>query len=134
MAEFSIGQSDSGVAGAQRRAAAVHFDLHGAADKQERPHEGINFERPAWLYTPSERAYSRKIAAIEYDTNLCTTRMIRTNGTMKWKGSEIFISELLIGENIALKPYNENEWIMYFSFFPIGIFNEKVQKVNKICY
>ena len=110
------------------------FDQFKKTFNEERPHEGINFERPAWLYTPSERAYSRKITAIEYDTNLCTTRMIRTNGTMKWKGSEIFISELLIGENIALKPYNENEWIMYFSFFPIGIFNEKVQKVNKICY
>ena len=110
------------------------FDQFKKIFNEERPHEGINFERPAWLYTPSDRAYSRRFAPIEYDTNLCTTRMIRTNGTIKWKGSEIFISELLTGENIALKPYDEHEWIIYFSFFPLGIFNEKVQKVNKICY
>jgi putative transposase len=101
---------------------------------EERPHEGINFERPAWLYTPSKRAYSSRLNPIEYDTTLCTTRIVRTNGTIKWKSNEIFLSELLIGENIALKPYDEDEWIVYYSFFPLGIFNEKIQKVRKICY
>lgn len=110
------------------------FDQFLKVFNEERPHEGINFERPTWLYEPSDRFYSRKPNTIEYDTTLCTTRMVRTNGTIKWSGKEIYISELLTGENIALKPQNEDEWIIYYSFFPLGIFNEKIQKVNKICY
>lgn len=100
---------------------------------EERPHEGINFERPSWIYKPSNRAYLKTPNPIEYDTQFCLTRMVRTNGTIKWKGEEIFISELLTGENIALKPYDEDKWIIYFSFFPLGIFNEKMRKVSKIC-
>jgi Mn2+/Fe2+ NRAMP family transporter len=42
VAEFSAGKDDSGVAGAQRRAAAVRADLHGDADQQEGPDEGMD--------------------------------------------------------------------------------------------
>jgi hypothetical protein len=42
MAEFSAGKGDSGVAGAQRRAAPVRVDLYGAADQQEGAHEGMD--------------------------------------------------------------------------------------------
>lgn len=99
---------------------------------EERPHEGINFNRPAWLYGSSDRKLPKKFAPIEYDSNFNYTRNIRTNGTIKWLGKELFISNLLIGECIALKPRTEEEWVIYFSFFPIGIFNERLQKVIKI--
>ena len=110
------------------------FDQFRKTFNEERPHEGIGFERPAWLYASSNRNYSKILNPVEYDTSLCTTRMIRTNGTVKWKGREIFISQLLIGENIAFKPHDEEQWIIYFSFFPLGIFNERIQKVIKLCY
>jgi putative transposase len=99
---------------------------------EERPHEGINFNRPAWLYVSSDRKLPKKLVPIEYDSSFLYTRNIRTNGTIKWRSKEIFLSELLTGERIALKPYTEEEWIIYFSFFPIGIFNERLQKVTKI--
>lgn len=98
----------------------------------ERPHEGINFERPAWLYKASLRPYPKKLEPIEYDQSALMQRSIRTNGTMKWKGKELFISETLSGERIAFKPYSEDEWIIYFSFMPIGLFNERLIKINKI--
>jgi putative transposase len=99
---------------------------------EERPHEGINFNRPSWLYVSSDRKLPTKLTPIEYDSNFLYTRNIRTNGTIKWQGKEIFLSELLAGERIALKPRAEDEWVIYFSFFPIGVFNERLQKVIKI--
>ena len=51
---------------------------------------------------------------------------------MKWAGKEVFISETLIGETIGLKPYSKDEWIIHFSFLPIGIFNEKTLLLTKI--
>jgi len=98
---------------------------------EQRPHEGINFSRPDWLYSPSKRLYPKKIAPIEYDTDVIT-RGVRSNGAIKWKGIDVFVSETLEGERIAFKPCNQEEWIVYFSFIPIGIFNERLLKINKI--
>jgi hypothetical protein len=100
---------------------------------EQRPHEGINFNRPAWLYTHSTRQFPSKLPEVEYDSDIFEkTRRIRTNGTMKWNGKEIFIYETLIGETIGMKPYSENEWILHFSFMPLAIFDEKTHKVNKL--
>ena len=108
------------------------FDLFKKMFNEERPHEGIEFKRPSWLYTQSPPALPSRIAPVEYDSSVQKTRRIRTNGTMKWQGKEIFLSETLIGETIGMKPYAENEWKIFFSFLPIAIFNEKLLKVTKL--
>lgn len=97
----------------------------------QRPHEGIDNQRPAWIFTQSPRTYPEDIKQIEYDTNV-TTRKIRTNGTMKWDGKEIFISETLMGERVGLIPITDEDWIIKFSHFTIGIFNEKLLKVKPL--
>ena len=109
------------------------FDSFKKMFNEERPHEGIEFKRPAWLYSESPRSFPSILPRVEYDSSFDTTRRIRTNGTMKWRGKEIFLSDTLIGETIAMKPHAENEWTVFFSFLPIGIFNEKLLKVTKIC-
>ncbi|MBA3536267.1 MAG: transposase [Tatlockia sp.] len=96
-----------------------------------RPHEGINNKRPAWLFTQSSRVYPEKIPQIEYDANIIT-RKIRTNGTMKWRGEEIFVSETLTGERIGLIPISDLEWKIQFSQLSIGVFNEKLLKVRAL--
>jgi putative transposase len=100
---------------------------------EQRPHEGIEFKRPAWLYQSSSRNFPSKIPPVEYDSTYENIRKIRTNGTMKWQGKEIFISETLTGKRIGMKSYSDHEWLLYFSFMPLGIFSEKTLKVNKLC-
>jgi len=95
----------------------------------QRPHEGIDNNRPGWLFTQSPRAYPEELKPIEYDSNLIT-RKIRTNGTMKWGGKEIFVSETLIGERIGLVQISDIEWKIQFSHLSIGLFNEKLLKVK----
>jgi putative transposase len=109
------------------------FDSFKKMFNEERPHEGIEFNRPSRLYNESPRSFPSILPRVEYDSSFDTTRRIRTNGTMKWRGKEIFLSETLKGETIAMKPHTENEWTVFFSFLPIGIFNEKLLKVTKIC-
>lgn len=108
------------------------FDHFKLIFNEQRPHEGIQFNRPAKLYTPSERHLPSQLDEVEYDSSFLNTRRIRTNGTMKWLGKEIFVSETLIGETIGLKPYSEEEWLIHFSHMPIGRFNEKTLKISKI--
>lgn len=109
------------------------FDSFKKIFNDERPHEGIEFKRPAWLYTQSPRTFPSKLPRVEYDSSFDTTRRIRTNGMMKWGGKEIFLTETLIGETVGMKPHAENEWTVFFSFLPIGVFNEKLLKVTKLC-
>lgn len=97
----------------------------------QRPHEGIDNKRPAWLYTKSPRVYPEHLKQMEYDSNI-TTRKIRTNGTMKWNGKEIFVSETLTGERIGLVPISDIEWEIQFSQLAVGIFNEKLLKVKSL--
>ncbi len=108
------------------------FDRFKQMFNEERPHEGINFQRPTWLYRSSERQFPQKLRAIEYGAGFQETRKIRTNGTMKWKGKEIFVSETLIGERVGMKPFSEDEWLVHFTSMPIGLFSEKTLKVSKI--
>lgn len=99
---------------------------------EQRPHEGLHFNRPAWLYRHSNRCFPSKVAKVEYGSDFEITRHIRTNGTMKWGGKELFISETLSGERIGMKPHSETEWLMYFSFLPLAIFNEETLKVSRL--
>lgn len=99
---------------------------------EQRPHEGLNFNRPAWLYTQSTREFPSKIPTVEYSNDFDLTRKIRTNGTMKWRGKELFVSETLCGETIGMKVHSETEWLMQFSFLPLAIFDEKTLTVNKL--
>lgn len=108
------------------------FDQFKKMFNEERPHEGINFQRPSWLYRCSERKFPQKLHAMEYDSSFHKTRKIRTNGTMKWEGKEIFVSETLIGERVGMKPFSEDSWLLHFSIMPIGLFSEKTLKVSKI--
>jgi transposase InsO family protein len=108
------------------------FDRFRQIFNEERPHEGIDFNRPAWLYEPSVRAYTKKPPKIEYDEAICETRLVRPNGHIKWNGKEIFISKLLIGEYVALRPHSQEEWALYFSFLPLGIFNERMCRMSQI--
>lgn len=97
----------------------------------QRPHEGIDNKRPAWLYTRSPRLYPEHLKQVEYDSNV-TTRKIRTNGTMKWNGREIFVSETLTNERIGLIQINDLEWEIKFSQLTVGIFDEKSLKVKPL--
>lgn len=99
---------------------------------EQRPHEALQFKRPVQLYHASQRTMPTPLKQVEYDSSFLNTRRIRTNGTMKWKGEEIFIAETLIGETIGLKPYSEEQWIIHFSHLPLAIFNEKTLKITGI--
>lgn len=108
------------------------FDVFKQVFNEERPHEGIGFQRPAWLYASSERVLPKTLPTIEYDDSFSFKRRVKSNGVIKCFGKEVFVSETLDKETVAFKPYSEDEWLVYFSFLPLGIFNEKTSKMRKI--
>jgi transposase InsO family protein len=104
------------------------FDHFRPDYNSERPNEGIGMETPASLYKPSRRIFPEKLPPVEYESWF-TVRQVRSNGCIKWKGGFIYISQALAGEPIGLRQIDEHLWILRFSFYPLGILDDRVGKV-----
>jgi putative transposase len=99
------------------------FDRFRSERNNERPHEALGLTEPASHYVASRRVFPDRIPEIEY-ASCYTVRLVRSNGSIKWGGEQIYVSRALEGEPIGLKQISEREWLVMFSFFPLGIFNE----------
>jgi transposase InsO family protein len=85
----------------------------------ERPHEGIQNRTPSDVYRASPRAFPRRLAGFEYDSDF-EVRSVRTNGEIKWKGSFIFVGAVFTGERLGFKQVDENIWDIYCGDVKIG--------------
>jgi hypothetical protein len=56
-------------------------------------------------------------------------RKVRPNGCVKLFNSEIFISETLMGEIIAIEPVDDQHSAVYAGFLPVAVINLAVKKI-----
>lgn len=77
------------------------FDRFRAEFNDERPHEGIGQLFPADFYRPSPRHYSGVVPEMYYPEDL-DVRTVREGGEIRWKGTYLFLSEVLGGERVVL--------------------------------
>ncbi|PHF03878.1 IS481 family transposase, partial [Bacillus wiedmannii] len=47
-------------------------------------------------------------------------RKVRQNGSMKWKGLMVFVSESLVGEALGLKEVEDEVWEVYLCNYLLG--------------
>jgi hypothetical protein len=73
---------------------------------QQRPHEALNNRTPDSVYRSSSRPYPSRIPEIAYPDHLIV-RKVRPAGSIWWQSREIYISEVLVGQPIALEPIDE---------------------------
>jgi len=68
---------------------------------EERPHEALGQETPARHWQPSPRRWDGCLRSPDYagDTQV---RRVRHDGTIKWQGRHLFLSETLKGEPVKL--------------------------------
>lgn len=78
-----------------------------------RPHEALSNKTPADLYISSPREFPLRTPKTQYPQAM-TTRYVRTNGYIRWKGSMLFLSEILLGETIGLEQLDDRYWSVYF--------------------
>ncbi len=65
------------------------------------PHQALLMQTPVSLYNPSSGTSHTIVAEIRYDERYIV-RPVRKNGTIRWKGREVFITEVLRRERIGL--------------------------------
>ena len=107
---------------ANRRAQQRAFDRFRREYNEERPHEALEMQTPASVYTPSERAYPARVSEPEYGSGFLVRR-VRTCGQFHWKNENVFLSETLAGEPMGLLAVDERFYTVYFAAFPIAQFD-----------
>jgi putative transposase len=97
----------------------------------ERPHESLNMQCPADVYSLSPREFPERVADFEYPEH-DFVRGIRTNGQMRWRGKKVFVSDTLKGEHIGLRWHTDSSLIISFGPVDIGLFDEREMRVKRL--
>jgi transposase InsO family protein len=112
---------------AQQRA----FDDFRRTYNGERPHEALADRCPADVHTPSPRHFSEREIPYEYSGH-CSVRSVRSNGEIKWRGEQLFVSEVLVGESVALYASGDGEWTLRFRDLKLATYDERTRRLKKL--
>lgn len=104
------------------RAQQARFDAFGREFNFERPHEALGLATPASLYTGSPRPYPSRLAEMTYPSEWIA-RVVRPCGQVRFKGSQFFLGQALIGELVGLCPLDGRYWRAYFGPVSLGIYD-----------
>jgi transposase InsO family protein len=110
--------------GANRREQQRMMDRFREEYNQVRPHEALQMQTPADVYTGSARRFPVRLAEVEYPETMLV-RMVQHKGDFRWKKHEVFVSEVLWGERIGLLPLDEHCYTVYFAQFPLARFDSR---------
>lgn len=105
------------------------FDKFVEEYNQERSHESLKRRTPSEFFMASTKSYPAKLAKVEYEPGT-TVRKVRHNGEIKWKGSLIYVSEVLAKEPLGLNQIDEFHWEIRYGFHLLGILDERTNKIN----
>lgn len=100
------------------------FDRFRKTYNEERPHEGIDMQRPARVYKPPARPFPARAIQPDYAGHF-ETRKVGANGQISWRDHAIFISEAFAGQRVGLEPTDEGIWTVHFYRFVIGKLDER---------
>jgi len=98
----------------------ARFDQFRAEFNEYRPHEALDQATPASRYTASPRPYPARIEEPWYDADH-QVRRVRTDGTIKWHGNYVYLSEALAGETVGLMEIDEDQWLVRFADLDLGL-------------
>jgi len=100
------------------------FDRFIREYNEDRPHEALANHTPASKYSPSSRPYPRTLPMVDYPSTYLV-RAIHTTGALKWRGSQIYVSEALIGERVGLQPIDNDQWLLHFASVPLAVLDNR---------
>ena len=88
-----------------------------------RPHEALDGAVPADLYTPSPRPLPKTLKPITYPGHF-ETRLVSSNGGIRWYAKRVPVSRLLAGHDVGLEQVDHGLFDVYFGPIWLGRFVE----------
>jgi transposase InsO family protein len=116
---------------ANRRAQQRRFDEFRLEFNQQRPHEALHMHTPASCYTASARPFPARVREPEYGNSM-RVRRVQAGGQFSWQHEDVFVSETLIGERIALQPIDDRWYTIYFAEFALAEFDSHTRTVHRL--
>lgn len=113
-------------AAAQQR----RFDAFRNEYNAERPHEALGQRPPATLYTASGRPFPNRLEDPAHRPDE-QVRRVRTSGEIKWRGGFVFVSEVLIGEAVAVSEREDGHFMVRFADVPLLLIDRYSQRVSR---
>jgi putative transposase len=100
----------------------ARFDRWQCTFNERRPHEALAGATPATYYVVSPRPLPRRLPALEYPAHV-EVRRVNVTGMVKWRGVEIFLSRVLVGEYVSLAETADAEWTITFGPLTLGVYS-----------
>lgn len=95
-----------------------------------RPHEALGQRCPASLYTSSARAYPPAAAAWEYPPDH-QVRRVSASGYIRWRDGQVYLTEALRGETVALSQRDDGGWTIRFRQFDLAVLSDKSNEIRR---
>ena len=111
-----------------QQAQQARFDRCCCEYNEERPHEALNYRTPASLYRPSARPMPATLPAPAYPGH-SLVRRVSNAGTFRFQSRQIFISDTLLQEDIALEETADGIWSVYFYDVLLARLDERTFKL-----
>jgi hypothetical protein len=109
---------------ATRAAQQKKFDEFITRYNVERPHEGIEMQRPVNVFKSSPRPFPRSRPKPQYALHF-ETRKVSEGGDIKWQNHRIFLAEPFRGQLVGIEPTDDGICTIHFHRFTIGKIDER---------
>lgn len=93
-----------------------------------RPHDGLGGRTPGSLYIRSARELPERLSGPEYPAHF-RVRRLRKNGILYFRDRSLFVSELLMGEDIGLEEIDDGVWSLFFYDLLLARLDERTWKL-----
>jgi transposase InsO family protein len=96
-----------------------------------RPHESLEDQPPATCYQASIRPLPTRLPPIEYPGHL-EVRRVSSAGCISWRGTPIFLTEVLEGESVAFEEVADGYWTLFFATVRLGRFDARTRRITAL--
>ncbi len=107
------------------------FDHFRQEFNEVRPHQSLAMKCPADLYQPSPRPMPIRLRPYDYPDHFLVRRVSRA-GTIRVLSKQIFVSNTLQEDFVALEEVDDGVYDLYFCFYQIGRYLLRNNKIEDI--
>lgn len=108
----------------------ARFDAFRDRYNTERPHQALEMQTPASVYTPSPRPYTG-LTELEYPLHDWTA-VITTCGRICYQRRKINVSQVFAGQKIGVKQTDDHIWLVTFMDYDLGYFDDETCRLEPI--
>jgi putative transposase len=105
------------------------FDRFRHEFNQLRPHEALDQQTPASVYSPSPRSMPARLPPLEYPDRF-EVRYVSANGGIRWNHHWVNVSTTCIGEYVGLEEIDDGIWNVYFGALKLGRLIERQMRIE----